>query len=90
MELEKDTPASKRAKRFIQILKNGSQKDMTSSDSPLVLWCYCIERRAMIENACAKDNFLLKGNSPHSMMTGEVTDISNLCNFKWYEWVKFR
>ena len=23
-------------------------------------------------------------------MTGEMTDISNLCNFKWYEWVKFR
>ena len=90
IELEKDTPASNRAERFIQILKNGSKKDMASSDSPLVFWCYCIERRAMIENACAKDNFLLKGNSPHSMMTGEVTDISNLCNFKWYEWVKFR
>ena len=24
------------------------------------------------------------------MMTGEITDISHLCNFAWYEWVKFR
>ena len=23
-------------------------------------------------------------------MTGEVTNISHICNFKWYEWVKFR
>ena len=44
----------------------------------------------MIENIFAKENFLLKGNSHHSLMTGEVIDISNLCNFKWYEWVKFR
>ena len=87
IELEKDTPASNRAERFIQILKNGSKKDMTTSDSPIVFWCYCIERRAMIENACAKDNFLLKGNAPHSVMTGEMTDISNVSNFRWYEWV---
>ena len=90
IELEKDTPASNRAERFIQILKNGSKKDMTTSDSPIVFWCYCIERRAMIENACAKDNFLLKGNAPHSVMTGEMTDISNVSNFRWYEWVKVR
>ena len=90
IELEKGTPASNRAERYIQILKNSSKRDMTQSDSPIVFWCYCIERRAMIENCCAKDNYLLKGSSPHSMMTGEMTDISHLCNFKWYEWVKFR
>ena len=44
----------------------------------------------LIENSSAKDNYLLKGAVPHSMMTGEMTDISNLCNFQWYEWIKFR
>ena len=90
IELEKDTPASNRAERYIRILKETSKRDMNQSDSPIIFWCYCIERRALIENATAKNNFLLNGSCPHSMMTGEMTDISNLCNFKWYEWVKFR
>ena len=90
VELKKNTPASNRAERYIQTLKTSSKNDMNESDSSIVFWCYCVERRAMVENACAKDNYLLKGSCPHSMMTGEMTDISNLCNFKWYEWVKFR
>ena len=28
--------------------------------------------------------------TPHSYLTGEVTDLSSLCNFGWYEWVKYR
>ena len=63
---------------------------MVKADSPLILWDYCIERRAAIENSIAKENYQLKGSVPHSVMTGELTEISNLCNFKWYEWVKFR
>ena len=90
IELEKNTPFANLAERYIQILKNGSKADMVKSDSPMVFWCYCIERRAMIQNASAKDNYLLKGSVPHSVMTGEMTDISNLCNFNWNEWVKFR
>ena len=87
---EKDTPASNRAERCIQGLKNSTRKDMVEADSPLVFWDYCIERRAIIEQSIAKDNHLLKGSMPHSVMIGEMTDISNICNFKWYKWVKFR
>ena len=90
IELEKNTPFANRAERYIQTLKSGSKADMVQMDSPLVFWDYCIERRAKIENSIAKENYLLKGSVPHSVMTGEMTDISNLCNFKWYEWVKFR
>ena len=28
--------------------------------------------------------------TPYSHLTGETTDISHLCNFAWYEWVKYR
>ena len=90
IELEKNTPFANRAERYIQILKNGSKADMVRADSPMVFWDYCLERRVLIENSSAKDNYLLKGAVPHSMMTGEMTDISNLCNFQWYEWIKFR
>ena len=30
------------------------------------------------------------GDVPHSMMTGEVIDISPLCNFGYYKWIKYR
>ena len=78
------TSVANRAKRYIQCLKNSTRKDMVEADSPLVFWDYCIERRAIIERNIAKDNHLLKGSVPHFVMTGEMTNISNICNFKWY------
>ena len=32
----------------------------------------------------------LDGQVPRTFLTGELTDISHVCNFSWYEWVKFR
>ena len=90
IELEKDTPASNRAERYIGQLKTETKDDLVSTDSPLCLWCYCIERRAKINNAIAKNIALLEGQVPNSMMTGQPTDISSLCEFGWYEWVKYR
>ena len=90
VELEKNTPASNRAERTIQELKMETKRDMKLSGSPLVFWCYCIERRSEIMSCCAKNNPNLDGMVPRSMMLGEVSDISHICNFQWYEWVKFR
>lgn len=90
VELERDTPSSNRAERTIGELKTGTKMDMSESKCPIVLWCYCLERRALICRSMAKDNFTLNGMTPHSYMTGETTDISNICAFDWYEWVKFR
>ena len=88
VKLDKNTQFANRTKHYIQSLKYGSKADMTKADSPLLFWDYCIEQRAMIENASAKDNYLLKGSVPYSVMKGEMTDISNLFNFHWYKWVK--
>ena len=38
IELKKGTPASDRAERYIQIIKNETKKDLVNSDSPLVFW----------------------------------------------------
>ena len=75
---------------MIQELKMETKRDMKESGSPLVFWCYCIERRSEIMSYCAKNNPNWNGMVPRSMMLGDVTDISHLCNFQWYEWVKFR
>ena len=44
----------------------------------------------MINNAIANNITILQGQVPQSRMTGQPTDISALCEFGWYEWVKYR
>ena len=34
--------------------------------------------------------FQLQGQNPHMATLGEMADISNLCQFGWYQWVYFR
>ena len=89
-ELEKGTSAANRAERAIKTLKDGAKNDLFRSNAPLVLWCYCIERRADIINCTIRSNYMLQGQIPHSMMTGQPTDISNICEYAWYEWVIYR
>ena len=46
-----------------------------------------MERRARINNLTAKTNiFQLHGSSAHSYTIGEEGDISNICQFQFYEW----
>ena len=59
---------------------------MHESNSPMILWDYCVERRARINNLTAKDNFKLHGTTPHTATMAEEGDISSLCQFGWYEW----
>ena len=63
---------------------------MRESHSPMVLWDYAIERRARIHNAVPRPLFQNNGLSPHAATFGSQGDISNLCNFGWYEWVYYR
>jgi len=90
VELEKKVPQSNLAERYIQMLKNGIKDDLKESNSPLALWDYCGERRAQILISTVRDNFLSNGQPPNSIATGQPTDISNICEFGWYEVVKYR
>ena len=63
---------------------------MKDSDCPLVLWDYCVERRARINNLTAKDLFQLHGTNAYTALTSEEGDISNLCQFGFYDWCYFR
>ena len=63
---------------------------MHESNSPLCFWDYCAERRAWINNLTAKNTFGLHGSNPHTLTTGDEGDISNLCQYAWYEWCHFR
>ena len=64
---------------------------MQVSNSPMVLWDYAIERRALIlHNAVPRPLFQNNGLTPHAATFGVEGDISNICNFfGWYECVYY-
>ena len=51
--LEANTQWANCAELWVGLIKEATRKDMRQSNSPVVLWDYCIERRAMIINATA-------------------------------------
>jgi hypothetical protein len=83
--LEENTPWANCAELYIGLVKEAVQKDMKESDCPIALWDYCAERHVQIHNLTAKNLFQLDGQNPHFSITGDEGDISNLCQFKWYE-----
>ena len=88
--LEEATPWSNKAELYIGLIKKAVRKDMHEKNSPLCLWDYCVERRARINNLTAKNAFKLHGSTPQTVTTGDEGDISNLCQYGWYEWCYFR
>ena len=87
--LEEGTPWANKAEQYIGLLKELVRKDMRESSSPLPFWDYCLERRVQIYNMMARDYPKICGTKPHALVMGEEGDISNLCQFSWYEWVYF-
>jgi len=90
VELEKNTPSANRAERTIKILKDETKNDIFRSNCPMILWDYALERRARIICSTTRSNHLLNGTTPHTMLTGQIADISDLVDFGWYEWVIYR
>ena len=44
----------------------------------------------MIHNLVPRPLFQNNGLTPHAVTFGESGDISNICNFGYYEWVYYR
>ena len=88
--LEEGTPWANKAELYIGLLKEAVRKDMREANSPLALWDYCVERRARIHNLTAKSNLRLSGTNPYTATMGDEGDISNLCQYGWYEWCYYR
>ena len=88
--LGEGTPWANHAELYIGLLKEAVRKDMKESNCHLVFWDYCAELRARINNMTARKLFQLEGRNAHLSITGEYGDISNLCQFYWYEWCYYR
>ena len=88
--LERGTPWPNKSELYIELIKEYVRKYMKETDIPLVLWYYCAERRSRLNNLTSKKLFQLHGSTPHTALTSEEGDISNLCQFKWYDWCYYR
>jgi hypothetical protein len=88
--LEESTQWANRAELYIGLLKESIRKDLRSSNCPLVLWDFCAQRRALIHNLTPRDLFQTAGMTPNEATFGTQGDISNLCNFAWYDWCYYR
>ena len=88
--LEESTQWTDLAEKYIGIIKSAVLKDLRDSFCPMKLWCYAVEYRTAVHNVTARDTFKLEGLNPHMHIhDGEEADISNLCRFKFYEWVYY-
>ena len=84
------TPWVNRSELYIVLTKEAVRKGTKAANSPLALWDYYTERRAWINNLMVGNLFQLKGCNTHFSVAGEKEDISNLCQFVWYEWCYYR
>ena len=87
--LEDVTLWANKAELYIGIIKEAIQKDIKEYNWPLVFWYFYVEQRALIKRLTTKDTFKLHGMNAHMALTGEEGDISNLCQYKCYEWCYF-
>ena len=53
------------------------RKEMRESNSPMVLWDYCIERRVLTHKAVLRTLFQAQVKTPHECTFGNQSDISN-------------
>ena len=53
-------------------------------------WADAIKLEAYVCSNTAHDIFILQGEVPETVMLGEMSDISQFCEFAFYDWVVFR
>ena len=87
VQTEPYSPWQMAAEGMIRELKKGASRKMIKTGTPKRLWDHCIELEAMIRSHTANSHFALQGEVPETIMTGQTADISNLCEYEWYEWV---
>ena len=88
--LEEGMPWSNKLELYIKLMKEAIRKDMEEANCPLRFWDYCLECRVQIYELTSHDQIKVRGSNPHTETFGDQGDISNLCQFQWYNWCYFR
>ena len=59
---------------------------MIKTGSPKKLWDHCIKLMAMIRSCLTNSVYMTAGQVPETIMNGETADISQICQFGWFDW----
>ncbi len=78
------------AKSAIRELKKAAGQKMVRAGTPKPFWADAIKLKAYISSNTAHDIFILQGEVPEMVMLGEMSDISQFCEFAFYDWIMFR
>jgi hypothetical protein len=73
------------AESAIRELRRMYKRAMRETNAPHVLWDYCIELIADLCSHTALNILTLQGDTPNTRITGDTSDISHLCEFRWYD-----
>ena len=79
---------SNAAEMNIRELKRGVSRKMIRSQAPKKFWDHCLELEAYVRSCIAHDHFDLNGEVPETVI-GQPADISNICEYEWYQWIKY-
>ena len=79
------SPWQNLAERAGGIVKCRTRDMMRRTNTPIVLWDYCIEYNAELRCLTAADNIELDGRTPFEKVMGYTPDISELVEFQWYQ-----
>ena len=88
-QTEPYSPWQNAVEAMIKEFKKGTDRKMIRTDSPKVLWDDCLELEAEIQSSTASNIFKLEGEVLKMDMNGETTNITQLCEFGWYDCVYF-
>ena len=84
------SPWQQAAEGCIQELKQGVTRKMLKTGLPKRLWDHCIKLESLICSHTANDIYSTRGEVPETIMKGGTADISQICEYGWYDWVMFR
>ena len=80
-------PWFKVAERAIKELKKGFNRKLIKSGALKRLWDDCLQLEFYVRSNTAQGIYKLDGEFLEILMTGKMSDISQLCEFEWLEWV---
>ena len=78
------------AESAIRELKKAAGRKMVRAGAPKPFWADAIELEAYVRSNTAHDIYILQGKVPETLMSGETSDISQFCEFAFYDWIMFR
>ena len=88
-QTEPYSPWMQAAEGCIRVLKRGVSRKMIRTGSPKRLRDHCIVLQAYIRSCTTNGIYMTAGQVPETLMTGNTADISQICQFGWYDWVMY-